>query len=323
MKTRKRVLAVLLCAAMLLLGGCAGPGDDTPSPTVSREEGTSSAVSQTESALEASATVQPASPEASQLEESSQAESSASEETTSSAPEAAAPETTAAPTTTTPQAAPSTQTTACQHSFHDEGYSGSCSQPGRHIYVCTKCGYTEYGEETPPQHDGKYICEVCGLPLRDGGPAFNRHCLYEWITQNGTYDDIHGYTYRWDYIDANGAYYSIAASCSQWGTLELYYYPTDGRKLNSVLREGSNSIEFYFYGDYASGNFTIPVSQLSHSMAVMADGFSLDSDAPENYTQEQFQNEFAATISQMLDTFNGQLLPQVEFHLADLGFTSW
>lgn len=55
----------------------------------------------------------------------------------------------------------------------------------------------------------------------------------------------------------------------------------------------------------------------------MADGFSLDSDAPENYTQEQFQNEFAVTISQMLDAFNGQLLPQVEFHLADLGFTSW
>ena len=162
MKTRKRVLAVLLCAAMLLLGGCAGQTDDAPSPTVSREEGTSSAVSQTESALEASATVQPASPEVCQPEESSQAESSASEETTSSAPEAAAPETTAAPTTTTPQAAPSTQTTACQHSFHDEGFdSGSCSEPGRHIYVCTKCGYIRStGKNIPPQHDGKYLCEV-------------------------------------------------------------------------------------------------------------------------------------------------------------------
>ncbi len=323
MKTRKRVLAVLLCAAMLLLGGCAGQTDDAPSPTVSREEGTSSAVSQTESALEASATVQPASPEVSQPEESSQAESSALEETTSSAPEAAAPETTAAPTTTTPQAAPSTQTTACQHSFHDEGFDSTCSELGQHIYICTKCGYIEYGENIPMKHDGKYLCEYCGLPLKDGTPQQNRNCLYEWVVANGKLDENHAYTYFIEHTGAAGTNFLLEALVSEWGTLQMYYHIDLNVGLNTTLRQGSNSVIFNYHNNYASGSFTVALDQFTPNTVIAVTGFHLNHDAPASYNESEFQREFTQAIAEQLNMANAHLLSQADFTLADIGFTSW
>ena len=308
MKTQKRVLAALLCAAMLLLGGCAGQTDDTQSPVVFQEEETSSAVSRTESALEASATVQPASPEVSQLEESSVAESSASEEETSSVPETAAPEVAAAPTTTTPQTtAPATQTTACQHSFHDEGFDSTCSELGQHIYVCTKCGYIEYGENIPMKHDGKYVCEYCGIPM----PEFPFEGLNTWLKTN--------YNGVWQHTDSLGTCV-VNADPYEDDDITVFYDSADGQLSLYFSFDKSGSTIIEFFGDEQT---------FCHLKGVW-DSSEISRDFPRleslGYEDPQMQQALETELYEALDRFFTvfqQLLDPFGLNIAMYGFTSW
>lgn len=307
MKTQKRVLAALLCAAMLLLGGCAGQTDDTQSPVVFQEEETSSAVSRTESALEASATVQPASPEVSQPEESSGAESSASEEETSSVPETAAPEVAAALTTTTPQAAPSTQTTACQHSFHDEGFDSTCSELGQHIYVCTKCGYIEYGENIPMKHDGKYVCEYCGIPM----PEFPFEGLNTWLKTN--------YNGVWQHTDSLGTCV-VNADPYEDDDITVFYDSADGQLSLYFSFDKSGSTIIEFFGDEQT---FCHLKGVWNSSEISRDFPRLES---LGYEDPQMQQALETELYEALDRFFTvfqQLLDPFGLNIAMYGFTSW
>ena len=304
MKQKKSLLAACLCAVTLLMSGCAGqvqvPSGSEPFP-----EDTAS--SQTASVLESETKAQP-------VEQSQEAEAASPGPETQPV-QAAAPQT---------QSVPDPQPVACQHSFHDVGYDSTCSTPGRHVYVCTKCGYTEYGEEIPLAHNGKYVCEYCGLPLKEEGCPV--HCLYDWVQRNGT-PTPNGLGYAVEALDGDRQYSMFADSYDiQWPLTVESNRPDgsmDGPNLRMVLHDYETTVDFHFYNQYASGHVSVERASVSRNNLPQLDNFYVNSGAPEEGTTQQLQQEFEQELIRLLDGVQTKLLPQMDYTLADLGFTAW
>ncbi len=304
MKTRKRVLAVFLCAAMLLLSGCAGQSDGTQEME-SQVESTVSSVSQAVSAPETDVKAQPVEQEEPE-EEGSQVNSSVLEET-SSASDSQPVSTSAAATTTQPQAAPDPQPVVCQHSFHDEGYDSTCSELGQHVYVCTKCGYIEYGENIPMKHDGKYVCEYCGIPM----PEFPFEGLNTWLKTN--------YNGVWQHTDSLGTCV-VNADPYEDDDITVFYDSADGQLSLYFSFDKSGSTIIEFFGDEQT---FCHLKGVWDSREISRDFPHLESLGYEDpQMQQALETELYAALDRFFTIFQ-QLLDPFGLNISMYGFTSW
>ena len=306
-------MAAGLCAVMLLLCGCSG--QNARQGTGLQEKGTASTSSQTSSALESEIKTQPVEPETSAL--SSEAPDAAQPSSASSAEEAAqpTPQATDQPTTTTTQQSGHhgqqnghTQATACQHSMRDVGGMGTCSHPGQHIYECTKCGYTEYGDVIPPHHDGKYTCEYCGIPL----PEYPYIGVNVWLEEScGGAWNYQGPLGRCEITPCNALY--------TYDILGTYFSSDDSLHIDFGIRE-DGTIVMEFTGSTPDYHLqgVWDCSEINHNFAAQ--------EVQGSYTDPAMQQQFETELSQALENVRAvfqQMITPLGFDLSTYGFTAW
>lgn len=277
---------------MLLLCGCSGQ-ENNLQETQSQVEDSVSSVSQTASALETDVKTQPVQQEVSQ---------------TSSA--ASQPDEPSSASQATPSARPEVETTpvAYQHSFHDIGTVGTCSTPGQHIYECTKCGYTEYGDIIPPEHSGKYTCEYCGIPLPE----------YPYIGVNVWLEESCGGA--WNYQGSLGRCTVTPSYALDVYNITGVYYSTDEAQslFFSIQEDGSLIMEFTGSTGYYHCSGIWDCSEITHDFAAQeVQGAYAD---PE--MQQQYEAEFSQALENALAIFQ-QMISPFGFTLSTYGFTAW
>ena len=290
MKRQKRVLAAALCAAMLLLCGCSGQ-ENNLKETQSQVEDTVSSVSQTASTLETDTKTQPVQQEVSQ---------------TSSA--ASQPKELSSASQATPSAQPEVETTpvAYQHSFHDIGTVGTCSTPGQHIYECTKCGYTEYGDIIPPEHFGKYACEYCGVPL----PEYPFEGLNVWL------EDTAGG--NWIYEDTLGSFQLTPYLFTELGDVTVYYFTADGSKWLDFTLYQNGAIRLSYSDSNGNMSGTWNCSEIDHNFPMR---FAQQA-VSDPQAQQRMAEGLNQTLNSSLEIFR-QLVSRFGFTLSTYGFTAW
>ena len=81
---------------------------------------------------------------------------------------------------TAPQAVPE-EPQGCSHADTQEVIPPTCTSEGYTLYTCRICGEQHANDYVAPRHEGKYVCEVCGLPMPDADPQY---ALAAWIIRN-------------------------------------------------------------------------------------------------------------------------------------------
>ena len=157
----------------------------------------------------------------------------------------------------------------------------------------------------------------------DGRPVYWPH---GWLENNGEAGGK-GISAALDYVEKN-VNYSISTyfgdedvfiDCSMNSTTSSL----DAPHLYFFLYENDPAVYFHYDTQYASGGVTVSRASLSQGNLPVLEEIVLEQDAPSDYTQPQFQQDFEKDLILLLDQMDTKLLPQVGYDLATFGFTAW